>query len=65
MLTKVLTVIKKLLRRNRFNDFLRVFKSLSLRHKSDTPFGVSLLCLRGICIMQVRRRLVQPTGYYP
>ncbi len=47
MLTKVLTPKQKLLHRNVFNHFVRVFKSLSLRHKTSTPFGVDVLCLEG------------------
>ena len=35
MLMKVLTAKKKHYSRKRFNDFLRLFKSLSLRHIND------------------------------
>ena len=33
MLTKLLTQIEKSLHRNHFDKFVRVFKSLSLRHE--------------------------------
>ena len=44
MLMKVLTAKKKHYSRKRFNDFLRLFKSLSLRQKS-TSFDRSLSIL--------------------
>jgi len=43
MLTKVLTQIKKSLPRNRFNNFVRVFKSLSLRQDKRPPNGWSFV----------------------
>lgn len=37
MLMKVLTVSNKCLRRNVFSEFLRLFKSLSLRQQKTPP----------------------------
>ena len=47
MLMKVLTAKKKHYSRKRFNDFLRLFKSLSLRHEHHPLWVVFLLFLPG------------------
>ena len=54
MLTKVLTAKKKHYSRKRFNDFLRLFKSLSLRQKHRpfwAVFFISFACFYPIFLI--------------